>query len=409
MQVANPKAFRIESVFAGVYSGYWMSMCAFSGFMAVYLAYYGFSDGMIGVTASLISLVAIVYQVGVSSFLDARPQVALKKIVLLIYFIVLGLIALLSLAPMPVIIMLAVYGLTGGLANGLLGLFNAQVVQIINIGLPVKLSWPRAVSATVYALFSYFLGLMIERYAASILMPIAMVCVVFGIAAALMVPEPREIIDDEAIPLLAKHASRTSLKQMLSGSRVLQMFLLTAVFMAAGQSNISIFLARIVEARGGTGATLGLAMLIQTGFEVPSLLFTPQIMRRFRTPAILSLSLIAYFTKSLILLVTDSILGVMVSMALSLLCFGLFGVTSIYFINSIVRDNEKVRAQSLLNASGAFSAIIANLGAGWVVERFGITSLNLICTILQAVAAALMLYCAFLQYQNEHRPAGRQR
>ena len=184
MQKAKPNTFKLEAQFAGMHSSYWLSLCAFSGFMAVYLSYYGFSDSMIGLTASLISIVTIFYQIGISTFSDNNPGIPLKRIILIIYLLILGLVGVLALVRMPVIIMMLVYSLTGGLANGMPGLYNAQFVQFINAGLPMNIGWPRGVSAILYAFFAYFLGLLLESYAASILMPISLICIVIAIISS---------------------------------------------------------------------------------------------------------------------------------------------------------------------------------------------------------------------------------
>ena len=370
-QRGTARLFTIEAIFAGMHSTYWMSMCAFSGFMAVYLSYYGFSDALIGVTASAISAITIFYQLGVSSFSDRHPHIALKKIITVVYLAILALVAALALVPLPMVLMLLGYAMTGALANGMPGLYNAQIIQFVNAGLPVNL------------------------------MPIALVCIVAATVLVLVMPRPEQLVDDEPIPALAMPLPKTSLKQLLGASRVMQVFLLSAVFMSAGQSNMMLFLTRVVESKGGNEGALGLAMFLQAGVEMPAMFVSPWLMRRFRARAILSFSVFSYFVKSLIILFSTGIFGVYLAMAYSLFCFGLYGITSVYFVNSIVRQNERVRAQSLITVSGALSAVISNLAAGWVVQTYGISRLNLICAIFQAIAAGLMFYCAYLHLQSE--------
>ena len=395
------RRFTIESIFAGMHSTYWMSMCAFSGFMAVYLAFNGFSDALIGLTASAISLITIIFQLSVSSFSDRHPHIALKKIITLIYLGILALVTTLALVPLPLVLMLLVYSLAGGFISGMPGLYNAQIIQFVNAGLPLNLGWPRGVSALVYAIFAYFLGLLLESYQVSILMPISLVCIVAAVVLVLVMPRPEQLVDDEPIQALAMPLPKTSLRQLLGASRVMQVFLLSAVFMSAGQSNMMLFLARVVQSRGGGEAALGLAMFLQAGMEMPAMFLTPALMRRFRPRAILSFAVFSYFIKALIIHLSSGMGGVYAAMAYSVFCFGLYGITSVYFVNGIVRQNERVRAQSLVTASGALSAIISNSAAGWVVQRHGINTLNLICVILQAIAAVLMAYCAYLHLQSE--------
>lgn len=398
-----PNKFRLETIFAGMHSSYWITMCAFSGFMAVYLSYYGFNDALVGITASLISLITIVFQLGVSSFSDNNSQVPLKKIIIIIYLVMLGLVALLAVVPLPLILMLLVYSITGALGSGLPGLYNAQIIQFVNAGLPVNLGWPRGVSALMYAIFAFLLGLLLENHAASILMPISLVCILAAILLVLIMPRPDQVVAGADLDALQEAPAKTSLLALLKGSRVMQFFLLSAVFMNAGIANNLLFLPRVIASKGGTESALGLAMFLQAGVEMPAMFLTPWLLRKYRARAILSLSLLMYFAKTVLIYTATGIGGIYVAMSMSIFCFGLYGITSVYFVNDIVQRNEKVRAQSLVTASGALSAILSNSLAGWVVQTYGIDRLNLICVFLQAIAMLLMFYTAYLHRQEEKK------
>jgi PPP family 3-phenylpropionic acid transporter len=402
MQKGRSKTFHIEAIFAGMHSSYWLAMCVYSGFMAVDLSYYGFSDALIGLTASIVSLISIIFQLGISSFSDANDRIPLKKIITVIYLAILGLVSLLALVPMPLIMMLLTYALAGGMMSGMPGLYNAQIIQFVNEGLPVNLGWPRGVSALMYAIFAYFLGLLLDRFSPGILMPICLICIAISILMVLVMPRPgRRPPDESAIPDLAQPVPHTSLRQMLRSNLVMQVFLLSSIFMSAGQSNMMLFLPRVIESKGGNEAALGVAMFLQAGVEMPAMFLSPFLLRRFRPRAILSVSAFAYFIKSLIIYLSRSIGGIYAAMAFSVFCYGLYGISSVYFVNNIVRPNERVRGQSLVTASGALSAIISNSTAGWLVETRGISTLNLVCVILQSIAAGLMIYCAWLHIKKE--------
>ena len=258
MQQRVPNKFRLESIFAGMHSTYWITTCTFSGFMALYLSHYGVNDALVGITASVISLITIIFQLAISSFSDNNSHVPLKKIIILIYLAMLGLVALLTLVPLPMMLLLLVYSLTGGLGSSLPGLYNAQIIHFVNLGLPVNLGWPRGVSAMAYAVFAFFLGLLLERYAPPILMPICLILIVLAILMVVIMPRPEQVVAGGAIQDLAAAPERTSMLDLLKASRVMQVFLLSAVFMNAGVINNLLFLPRVIAAKGGTEAALGL-------------------------------------------------------------------------------------------------------------------------------------------------------
>ncbi|HSK69733.1 MAG TPA: MFS transporter [Candidatus Limnocylindria bacterium] len=404
MRRPSSNGFRIEAVFAGVYSSFWMGYAPLAGFLAVYLTYHGISDTSIGVTASAIAMLTIGFQLAVSSFSDAHLSIPVKRIILAVYFTILALVTLLALIPLPVALMLVVFALALSLSNTMPGLINAQILQFINSGQRVNIGWPRGTASIAYAFTAFYIGRLVENYSPSILMPLCLVITVFGVIIALMMPVPSRDEDEGAIPALAEPIRKTSLRQMLAASPVLQLFLLSVIFMSAGQSNVALFINRVVEHVGGNRADLGLAMAIQAGVEMPAFFLTPFLLRRFRARAILVLALSAYLAKFTILYFAGSLGGVYTAMAVSILAFGLFGVTSVYFVNDMVRVNEKVRAQALVAVSGSLAAIVNNLTSGWIVDNWGIERLNLVCMLLQAVAFTLMAACAWMQAKSEKRP-----
>ena len=137
---------------------------------------------------------------------------------------------------------------------------------------------------------------------------------------------------------------------------------------------------------------------------MPGMLLTPWLVRRFRARAVLVVSFASYLLKAVIIHFSNGMGGILFAMAVSLLCYGLYGLSSVYFVNDIVRSHERVRAQVLVTMSGALAAIVANPLAGLVVDQFGVKALNLACAICQMLALMLMLLCAWLQNTGELMP-----
>ncbi len=404
---SKKETFRIEAMYAGLQSSHWLSVCIFTGFMAVYLGFYGFSDTLIGITSSLISIITVVFQLYISSYCDKHPHVPIKRTASIIYLGLLGFLAILSLVPMPIIMMMLTYSLAGGLINAGPGLYNALLMQFVNLGIPVSMGWPRGVSAMVYASAAFIIGLMLERFAASILMPLCFGAVIIALIFAWKMPNPESPVHSSPALRLSAHPDQTGFRRLLTSNPVLLVFILASVFMNAGQSNSLLFLPRIITSAGGSRSSLGLALFLQVGMEMPGMLLSPWLLRRFRARAILSISFVSYLIKALIILFAQSLVGIMTAMAFSLFCFGLYGISSVFFVNDIVKPHEKVRAQVLVSMSGALAAIFANPAAGFVVDQFGVATLNLICTILHVVAMMLMLLCAWLQNNAELSPPQR--
>ena len=388
------KLLGIETQYAGVQSSYWISILALSGFMTVYLSHKGFNDTQIGITAALISFLTISFQLLISNFSDAHQHVPIRKLVAGLYIAGILLGTLLWQLPMAIPLMMVCYAAAGGVENSIYGLLNAQVMQYINAGIPVKYGWPRGVASVVYALFALMLGWLAEKYSPAILMPLFLCASLLTILMVLLMPDVRNLSSKWAPAYVQeKNQEHTSYREMLAGSPIFLVFLIASVTLYAGISPSMLFLVRIIQNLGGSSRQLGIAMFLQAGVEMPIMLLSPWLMRRFRPELILSFSFAFYLIKSLLLVLAPSMDLLYSAMALSVLCFGLYGFASVYFVNNLAKPGEKVRAQGLLTLCGSFGGIIANLFSGMIMDAWGLKTLLIISSSIVFISFLLMLVC----------------
>jgi PPP family 3-phenylpropionic acid transporter len=137
-------------------------------------------------------------------------------------------------------------------------------------------------------------------------------------------------------------------------------------------------------------------MLIQSGVEMPAMFVAPALLKKYKERRLLLLSFIAYAVKMLIIAMSNSMSTIYIAMFLSLLCYGLYGVSASYFANDIVAQGEKVRAQGLVSLASYLGAIIGNLIAGVLIDGIGINALLHVSWVVLTFAAAIMFMCARL-------------
>lgn len=392
---------RLELKYAGVQSSYYLNICTFAGFVSVYLGFKGLNNTQIGLTSSAVSVLSIILQLWVSNYSDNHAQIPIKKIIATIYIIVISCIAALSFLPLPIFLLTLFYVIAGGFVQTQSGLNNALLIQYVNIGLPVRYGWPRGVSAIVYAGFAFLMGIMLEKSSPAILMPLSLGLCIVALFFVLQMPRPDEISPFQNPPSFDALNTQTSYRELLSSSASLNLFLLASILMFAGQSNSMLFLPNLVESYGGTRSNLGLAIFIQSGIEMPAMFLSPWLMKRVKPSIILCVSMGAYVFKALILFLAQTLQVFYLAMCISFLCFGLYGSCSLFFVNTIVKPCEKVRAQSLVAMCGAVGGILGNSIAGNMIDSFGIPALNLVCFIFHSMAFILMIFAARAEDKNE--------
>lgn len=385
---------RIEVNYAGVQSSYWVAFCAFSGFVALYLGHLGFTDTQIGFTSALVSGFSILFQLLISSYSDNHSQVPIKRLIAFLHVIAMVLATLLLALPLEVGMALVVYAMAGGVLNSINGLMNAQIMQYINVGIPVQYGWPRGVGSIIYALFALLMGRLIGAYSPAILMPTFLILAAVCIVVVLLMPEVYTLSDQRAaIYVQEKGQQRTTYRDILGRSPAFRLFVVASILLYMGQVGSGLFLVKVVQHVGGGSGELGTAMFIQGGIELPALLLAPRFMKRFKTDDLLVVSLCFYFIKSLLLVIAGNMAGIYIAMATNLLCFGIYCVASVYFVDSLVLPGEKVRAQGLIMLCSSAGGIVSSLLSGVILDAWGLRTLLVLSSAILALALVFTVLC----------------
>ena len=88
------------------------------------------------------------------------------------------------------------------------------------------------------------------------------------------------------------------------------------------------------------------------------------------------------------------------AMFLSFFCFGLYGFSSVYFVDGLVLPGERVRAQSLTTICGSMGAILASSLSGFVMDAWGLQTMLLLSALMVTFACALMFVCRHMHIKG---------
>lgn len=389
MKDIKAQALRVEINFAACESTYWVSFCTISGFIAVYLSHRGLTDTQIGLTTSFGSAMAIMLQLILSNVLDKHPNMAIKKLISTLFLIGIASIACLNFLPLPTAMMIVAYSTcyAMGLCNN--GYLNAQLVQYNNAGLPARYGWPRGVGSFCYAVSAYVYGLLVEAYSPDILMPCYLVGTVVCIGCVMLMPDPHAGMPVSAAKPQQRH---TSYREMLTGNPTLIVLLLCTLLNNVGNMAGYTFTLRVVERLGGSTVEYGVSEFIRAAAEVPALFASGLLLKHFKVKSMLSASFLFYGLRLLLMAVAPSIGVIYAASAVNMVCVGLSTFSSVLMVNSIVRDTEKVRGQSLYILCNSLGSIIGSAYAGAMIDHVGLTTMLLLSSVFCGVAFAGMVF-----------------
>lgn len=384
-----PSRLRVEINYAAVQGSYCAGSCALTTFTAVFLSWKGFSDSQIGYTTALIYGTTMALQLLLAAFMDRHPSLPLRRAVAALSLAAFGLGAMLSLLPLPLLCMMAVYTLCCALDNSRSSLLAAVMMQYLNRGIPVRYGWPRGIGSISYALMAALLGSLMERYSPGILLPFFLILDALSLLCLLLMPDPGKA------PRVQSTENRVSYLQMLRGNPALTLLLCACALSAMGQCCASTYLVRVVESLGGGERELGIAILLQSGVELPAMLLSSRLLKRWSPQQLLTFALFATAGKLVLILLSGSLTMLYLVLLTSVCCFGIYGFAAVLFANSLVPEEQAVRVQSLLALSytSGVGGILGNLLGGTLIQSIGLSPLLCVSALLCACGAGVMLLC----------------
>ena len=373
---------------------YWLVHCAVAGtFAQVFLEYRGLTNSQIGLALSLSAALAIGIQTFFSDLCDKHPHIPLKGIVAVVFAVTAALAAIMNWLPCSVIIVMVCYSSMAACSSAQNGFLNALPMQLSNLGLTVNYGIPRGLGSLGFALFSLLLGNILEEYSPDILLPVTLGLCIVAAACVLLMPRPSAIAKKHHLTFTAQTAPKTSLATMLKGNPTFCLFLIATTLIMVGQSISMSYLNPCVEAVGGSTSDTGTLAMVQSISELPCMFLSAFLLKRFTSNKLVLFSAFGFMMKILLLTIAPSVGFMYASVALGCIGMGLFAFSSVYFVNSIVRSPETVRAQALVTACmmGGLATIIGGLLGGIMLDAFGTKILLVLTTILTAMGLICMV------------------
>jgi len=391
----NLKSDRLLSLqIAGLQGFYWMIFCPIVSFASVYLLSKDFSNGLIGWVMAISSVLAIVLQPALGTLLDQTKTITLKGILGLLSLIsVVLLLALIYLDTGPVWMSVFYVGIVAFLFT-MPPLVNALTFEYINVGRDVNFGITRAMGSVCFAILSLQLGNWINRFSTDILPITCMVLFAGFLLLLISLPrvnkEPGKHTVSEFSTTLQDKSSKTGF--LLRYERFIP-FLLGIACLFLFHTVINTFLAQILTPLGGLDSDLGISLTIAAVAELPAFLGFSYIVSKISTRLLIKFSGVFYLLRSLVFLFAASVWMINVGQGLQALSFAVFIPASVYYINEIMRDDDKVKGQTFVTGTATLGSFFGSVIGGWLLDRSGVPAM-LIFGTAGAAAGCLMLFYA---------------
>lgn len=386
--------------YAFLQSSYWISQCIIFSFAAVFLQYKNFSNTQIGFVLSLSSILSIILQPAISAFADKSKKKTVRYIILTIMLIVFTFTVIFNVWNNSFIVVATLFIIINTLQITLNPLLNSIALEFMNNGYPFNFGLARGTGSIAFAVTSYLLGHAVSRFSPGIILPFFLLSYVFLIIAIY-------IFRIKAANKELKSNKHNNIK-MTTDTKVNQpasvlgffikykrfTFLLIGIAMVFYSHNlINTYLINIIENVGGNSTDMGLSLTIAAALELPMMAAFTLIVKKVKCSTLIKISGLFFLIKSATMWMAPNVMTVHFSQAFQMLSFALFTPASVYYVNSVINEEDRNKGQAMLGAATiGIAGTIASISGGKLLDISGVSDMMMLGTIVSLIGFAIIIF-----------------
>lgn len=368
-----------------------MGYCTIYVLAGIFLLSRGFSNSQVGVTITIANAVSLLSQPVVAAAADKSKKLSLQSITALMLLAEI-LIALALLFLPPVVLPTSIlFILLVSLFIPQVSLVTSMSIEHINSGVPLNYSLARGIGSFAFAILSLLMGFLVETFGTETVMIADIVRCLLGILLVLTFPRAK-----------SKHSTSGNVESAASGlfefavknKRFIAVVISSAILFMS-HSFINTFTIQIVRHIGGDSSDMGVAVAVAGFVELPAMALFPLIYKKIRNPGtIMKLSGAFFVIKAVITLAAPNMLWINVAQCLQFFTYAMFLPASVYYVNHVVREADKVKGQALMGMSWGISGMLGGVLGGFMLDARG--GVNLMLTMGVVISAAGLLLLTFI-------------
>lgn len=368
-------------------------------FIVPFLRARGLNNSQIGLCMGVKYFGSISVQMILSRFMDSRASTIPLKIILLIMIVIDGInIGLLFVKVLPFVVYVVVFLLFGSSLNAMSPFIDSLATQYKGIGVDIKYSIARGMGSLSWAALSIFGGRVIDIFGTESILKLAVIAATLTFIGLVLFTNPD-------ITLLKRKEKKSddiksSTVLFLKDNKTFMFFLMSSCLMYISYNLNTLFMVDIVTNLGGNNTDLGLVQGVMSLIAVLTSFFFDKLRKRVRIGWILiSVSVFA------LLRTTASVVAINIPMLVGVQCFnmlglGMFWIANVYYVMEGIKQQYKMRAQSLISVfTLGLGGIVGSIVSGYVIDRVGLQPV-LMGSIATGILAVIFMVVAFYKYKK---------
>ncbi len=358
---------------------FWCSWCAFTSFAALYFKKRGLSDAQTGLAISLSTLGGILGQF-VWGFLCDKFHTIKKNFIaanLLIWAAILSFLFLNS--PSWVLILMFILGFAQVPQPSILDTWILKKLP----GKEEEYGHIRLWASAGFAVFALSFGWAIRYWGFNIMFITASFFILMTLLVTMSLADAPEKDNHQ-------NSLRKSFKELFNNKRYL-FFIMVCFIVGLAFRTVHLLLPLIIDHVKGNSSDLGLAYFVGVITEIPMLLASKKLSKKFEANTLIFFSVLLYIVQFLILIMAGSPLLVFAAMVAQGLAFGNYLPSVRLFVYENAPQTLRTSAQTLADAiCSSLTAVIGSAAGGLIIENYGVKTVLIIGLGLLTLAGIIL-------------------
>lgn len=369
-----------NSRFIFLCASYWTVCTVSNSFNSAYMQEAGYSTFAIGALIAVGGLLAALLQPVLGRICDRNPKVTWRGILRTLIFMFAAVCAIMLVVPAKIAapmmgLLFLLFNLMMPFVHGSAFIYRANG-EYVNFGIG------RGMGSVIFAGMAFIMGILTKQYGCRIvpLMGLPIVSVLY-FALTLMPPTPK--------PAAQQAQASTSLGSILARYPAFVVMLLATLLMLCANTFSGTYLLQILQSFGGTSRDLGLALAIQALVEVPTMMGTSLLLKRFRSTTLMLIAGCGFVLRAVCFTLAGSLTAAFCCLLTQMFGYAIYASVSVYYAAETIDEADRATGQALVTSMVAASTVLGNLLGGTLYSTFGLHFM-LRCGIGMASAALVL-------------------
>ncbi len=384
---------QVKHQYSVVQALYWMTSCALAGYAAVYLQDRGLSNTLIGVTVGGAACLSMVIQPLAAQVVESISGLTVKKVIQALIVMMAVMFGVLTVIPVPVAGVVILYMGMNTLNYCMPPMLSAMGMEFINRGYYLNFGLSRGLGSISYAVCAAVLGIVIDWFFPGVLgyIYVVLAILLFLAVSAMKDLEAEEPTFQQEIVEREKKPEESIWKTVCKNKTFLCLMI---GFCLANMNNAAIatYTVNIIKNLGGSDTILGFANFVSAASEMPVMLLFGYFMKKGNCIRLLKISAVFFLIKPLVLVSANALPLVILGLGLQGLSFGLFTPAAVYYVNSTLIPEQRVKGQAVFSVITAGAATGGgNVLGGWLQDAFGLQAMLWVCAAMALVGVLFVI------------------